>query len=53
MSILTKREKEVFDLRMQGFSYKEISELLNITSKAVDGTLSRIKNKITNILEKD
>jgi RNA polymerase sporulation-specific sigma factor len=50
---LSKSEKEVFDLRMQGFSYKEISELLNITSKAVDGTLSRIKNKITNILEKD
>ena len=50
---LSKSEKEVFDLRMQGFSYKEISELLNITSKAVDGTLSRIKNKIKNILEKD
>ena len=50
---LSKSEKEVFDLRMQGFSYKEISELLNITTKAVDGTLSRIKNKITNILEKD
>lgn len=50
---LTKSEKDVFDLRMQGFTYKEIASLLNLTPKAVDGAIGRIKNKITNILERD
>ena len=50
---LTKSEKDVFDLRMQGFTYKEIACLLNLTPKAVDGAIGRIKNKITNILERD
>ena len=50
---LTKSEKDVFDLRMQGFTYKEIASLLNLTLKAVDGAIGRIKNKITNILERD
>lgn len=45
---LTTVEKDVFDLRVQGFSYKEISNLLGITPKAVDGAISRIKNKINN-----
>ena len=38
---------------MQGFTYKEIASLLNLTPKAVDGAIGRIKNKITNILERD
>ena len=50
---LTKSEKDVFDLRMQGFTYKEIACLLNLTPKAVYGAIGRIKNKITNILERD
>lgn len=51
---LTEIENEVFDLRVQGFSYKEIASILNITEKSVGGSISRIKNKISNILkEKD
>ena len=45
---LTSREKEVFDLRLEGFSYQEIALLLNISKKSVDGTISRIKQKILN-----
>lgn len=46
---LTEREQEVFDLRFEGFTYQEIARLLNMTPKAVDGTISRIKQKITSI----
>lgn len=44
--ILTDKEFEVFELRIQGFSYQEIAKLLNISTKSVDGTIYRIKNKI-------
>ena len=46
---LTKREREVFDLRYEGFTYQEIALLLNISTKSVDGAISRIKQKISNI----
>lgn len=49
---LTDKEKEVFDLRFEGFTYQEIASLLNMTPKAVDGTISRIKQKITSINNK-
>lgn len=46
---LTDREREVFDLRFEGFSYQEISRLLNISVKSVDGTISRIKQKLEKV----
>lgn len=46
---LSDQEREVFILRMKGFSYKEISILLNITPKSVERTIARAKNKIENI----
>ena len=51
--VLNPIEKDVFDLRVQGFSYKEIASLLEITPKAVDGCISRIKNKLSSIINKD
>lgn len=45
-NVLSKKEKEVFELRVQGFSYKEIARLLNVSEKTVDNTLTRIKSKI-------
>ena len=50
--VLTESERDVFNLRVQGFTYKEISQLLNTTEKAVDRAMSRIKNKISNIVHK-
>lgn len=44
--LLTKRELEVFYLRTQGRSYQEIARLCNLTFKAVDGRLYRLKKKI-------
>ena len=41
-------EKEVFDLRFEGFSYQEIAILLNKSIKSIDGTIRRIKQKIVN-----
>ena len=49
---LSSMENDVFNLRTQGFTYKEISQLLNITEKSVDGAIVRIKSKISNILNK-
>ena len=46
---LTDREKDVFDLRFDGFSYQEIALLLNISVKSVGGAITRIKQKITNM----
>ncbi len=50
---LTSSEQDVFNLRIQGFTYKEIAQLLNTTEKAVDGAISRIKIKVSNILNKE
>lgn len=47
---LTDFEKEVYDLRINNFSYDEIATMLGKTRKAVDGTLSRIRVKIRKIL---
>jgi RNA polymerase sigma factor (sigma-70 family) len=52
-NILSKQETDVFYLRIQGFTYKEIAALLNITPKAVDGCISKIKAKISNKLDED
>lgn len=47
--VLTDKEYEVYTLRAKGFTYQEIASLLNITTKSVDGAISRIKTKINNI----
>lgn len=44
--LLTKRELEVLYLRILGISYREIARLCNLTIKAVEGRLYRLKKKI-------
>ncbi len=44
--ILSKRESLVFSLYVGGKTYKEISELLNVSEKSVDNALFRAKSKI-------
>lgn len=46
--ILTDKEYEVFELRLHGFSYQEMASLLGVTRKSIDGTIRRIKSKLTN-----
>lgn len=44
--ILTSFEIQVFELKLNGFDYKEIAEMLDKESKSIDNALQRIKNKI-------
>ncbi len=46
---LTAFESMVFDLKMSGFEYKEISEILDKEPKAVDNALQRIRSKLKEI----
>lgn len=48
---LTDLENEVFKLKINGFDYKEICEMLNKSYKSVDTALQRVKKKIKKILE--
>lgn len=52
ISVLNEREVEVFKLRSQGFSYKEIAALLNLTEKQVSKSLEKIKAKAGNLMHK-
>lgn len=46
---LSPMEKQVFDLYMQDFDYKEIAVKLGKPEKSIDNTLTRIKAKAKNI----
>lgn len=48
---LTENEERVFDLKLAGFSYKEIASILDKSSKAVDNAMQRIRTKCKKILE--
>lgn len=43
---LTDLEKQVFDLKINGFNYREIAEVLDKKPKAIDNALQRIKIKV-------
>lgn len=43
---LSQTEFEIFELRINGFSYKEIAEILDISTKQIDNALRRIKTKL-------
>ncbi len=43
---LTAREKQVFLLRLRGYSYQQIAQAMDLSIKAVDGTLQRARKKL-------
>lgn len=49
---LTDFEKQVYDLRIKGFSHTEICKLLDKTPKSIEAVLYRIRAKLRNILDK-
>lgn len=49
---LTDFEKEVFQLKISNFNYKEIAEILDKSSKSIDNALQRMKKKISEIVKK-
>ena len=46
--LLTDLEKQVFDLKISGFNYREIAEILDKDTKTIDNAIQRLKNKIKN-----
>ena len=50
--ILTDFEIQVFELKINGFNYKEISEVLDRDVKAIDNALQRIKTKLKKNIKK-
>jgi DNA-directed RNA polymerase specialized sigma24 family protein len=42
-------EVKVVKYRMEGYSYAEIAELCDVSSKAVDNALQRIKKKLGSV----
>ncbi len=49
---LTSFESQVFELKINHFSYKEIASILDKEPKAIDNAIQRIKNKIMVTLNK-
>lgn len=50
---LTDLEELVFKLKIEGFSYKEISDILDKDQKSIDNAIQRIKQKIKGLLKKN
>ena len=46
--VLTDFERQVFHLKISGFNYIEIADLLDKDSKQIDNAIQRIKSKIKN-----
>ena len=46
LSILSEKEREVIKYFVQGYSYTDIADILGVSYKSVDNTLTRIKNKL-------
>jgi RNA polymerase sigma-70 factor (ECF subfamily) len=50
LSTMPEQRKKVFELnRLQGYSYKEIAEILSISVKAVDNNLSRALRQLRRV----
>ncbi|MCL2176879.1 MAG: sigma-70 family RNA polymerase sigma factor [Firmicutes bacterium] len=43
---LSLQEKQVFDLMLEGYTYKDIAQKLSKTPKVIDNTIQRIRNKL-------
>ncbi len=50
--VLTDFEHQVFELKINGFNYREIAEILDKEPKAIDNAIQRIKTKIKNATKK-
>lgn len=49
---LTNLEKYVFDLKLTGFSYSEISDILCVENKNIYNAITRVRNKVNKIINK-
>ena len=51
-NLLTTFEQQVFELKLSGFSYKEIAEILGKDLKSVDNAVQRIRSKAKSQINK-
>ena len=42
---------QIFQMRLQQYSYKEIAQALNISTKVVDNTIQKIRKKIPSLID--
>ena len=47
MTQLNYEDRTIVDMRIKNYSYKEISDYLNIKEKRIDNRLMRIKNRLS------
>lgn len=52
-NVFTGFEQQVFELKINGFDYKEIAEILDKDAKSIDNALQRIKSKLKKELQKE
>ncbi len=50
LSLLTEKEYSVLRLYLDGYSYKQIAEKMDITPKSADNALTRARNKLKAVL---
>lgn len=50
-SLLSKRELEILNVYLEGFSYEQIAEKLGVEKKSVDNALVRIRTKLSHYLD--
>ncbi len=53
ISKLTDRQKEVFDLYVDGYKTREIAEIVGISEKNVTVTVSTVKKKLKRLMEEN
>jgi RNA polymerase sporulation-specific sigma factor len=53
ISLLSPMEKRVLSLYLRGVSYKKMAEILNRSTKSVENSLTRIKNKLAFLNKKN
>ncbi len=51
--VLTNKEKQVFELLINGFTYKQIAQVLEKDTKSIDNAIQRIKKKLRDVLKKN
>ncbi len=49
--MLSEKEMKVLRLYLKGYTYKEISNILETSEKSIDNSLSRIKSKLKKLIE--
>lgn len=53
LSKLTKRQKDIFELYVEGYKTKEMAEIIGVTETNITVTISTVKKKIKKLMEEN